>query len=78
LYAALIALLNEVKREQAERGNSAAWKDSETFYLLVFLYRMALLRTNERPRTRRFIEFLRAQFPQAPELKREESRIIVP
>jgi hypothetical protein len=78
LYAALIGLLNEVKKEQVERGNSARWKDSEIFYLLVFLYRMGLLRTNGRPRSRRFIEFLRGQFPQAPELKREESRIIVP
>jgi DNA-binding transcriptional LysR family regulator len=78
LYAALIALLSEVKKQQAERANSAAWKDSETFYLLVFLYRMGLLRTNDRPRSRRFIEFLRAQFPQAPDLKREEGRIIIP
>jgi hypothetical protein len=78
LYAALIALLTEVKRQQAESANSANWKDSEVFYLLVFLYRMGLLRTNGRPRSRRFIEFLRAQFPAAPELKREESRIIVP
>jgi hypothetical protein len=78
LYAALIAFLMEVKKQQAERANSAAWKDSEVFFLLVFLYRMGLLRTNGRPRSRRFIEFLRAQFPQAPELKREESRIIVP
>ncbi len=78
LYAALIAFLNEVKKQQAERANSANWKDSEVFYLLVFLYRMGLLRTNGRPRSRRFIEFLRGQFPQAPELKREESRIIVP
>ena len=78
LYAALIAFLSEVKKQQSERANSAAWKDSEVFFLLVFLYRMGLLRTNGRPRSRRFIEFLRAQFPQAPELKREESRIIVP
>jgi hypothetical protein len=78
LYAALIAFLTEVKKQQAERANSAAWKDSEVFFLLVFLYRMGLLRTNGRPRSRRFIEFLRAQFPQSPELKREESRIIVP
>jgi hypothetical protein len=78
LYAALIAFLTEVKKQQAERANSAAWKDSEVFFLLVFLYRMGLLRTNGRPRSRRFIEFLRGQFPQAPELKREESRIIVP
>ena len=78
LYAALIALLAEIKKQQAERATSANLKDSDVFYLLVLLYRMGLLRTNGRPRSRRFIEFLRAQFPAAPELKREESRIIVP
>jgi len=78
LYAALIAFLAEVKKQQAERAASASLKDSEVFYLLVFLYRMGLLRTNGRPRSRRFIEFLRSQFPAAPELKREDSRIIVP
>jgi len=78
LYAALIAFITEVKKQQAERTGSAALKDMDLFYLWVFLYRMGLLRTNGRPRSRRFIEFLRGQFPQAPELKREESRIIVP
>lgn len=78
LYAALTAFLAEVRKQQAEHSTSASLKDSEIFYLLVFLYRMGLLRTNGRPRSRRFIEFLRGQFPQAPELKREESRIIVP
>jgi hypothetical protein len=78
LYVALIAFLAEVKKQQAERAPSATLKDSDVFYLLVFLYRMGLLRTNGRPRSRRFIEFLHAQFPAAPELKREESRIIVP
>jgi len=78
LYAALIALFSELKRQQAARAGSASLKDSDLFNLLVFLYRMGLLRTNGRPRSRRFIEFLRGQFPQSPELKREESRIIVP
>jgi hypothetical protein len=78
LYAALITLISEIKKQQAERASSAGLKDSELFFLLVFLYRMGLLRTNGRPRSRRFIEFLRGQFPQSPELKREESRIIVP
>ena len=78
LYAALTAFLNEIKKQQAERASSASFKDTEVFYLLVFLYRMGLLRTNGRPRSRLFIEFLRGQFPQAPELQREESRIIVP
>ena len=78
LYAALVAFLDEIKKAQAERGDSASFKDTEIFYLLVFLYRMGLLRTNGRPRARLFIEFLRGQFPEAPELKKEESRIIVP
>jgi len=78
LYAALIAFINEVKKQQAERAGSATLKDSDIFHLLVFLYRMGLLRTNGRPRSRRFIEFLRGQFPQSPELEREESRIIAP
>ena len=78
LYAALIALISEVKKQQAERSGAPALKDMDLFYLWVFLYRMGLLRTNGRPRSRRFIEFLRGQFPKSPELKREESRIIVP
>jgi hypothetical protein len=78
LYAALTAFLAEVKQQQTEHGHSNALKEADVFYLLVFLYRMGLLRTNGRPRARRYIEFLRSQFPNAPELKREESRIIVP
>jgi len=77
-YAALVAFVSEVKKQQAERASAAALKDLELFYLWVFLYRIGLLRTNGRPRSRRFIEFLRGQFPQSPELKREEARIIVP
>jgi hypothetical protein len=78
LYAALAAYLDEVKKQLDEQANSAKLKDMDVFYLLVFLYRMGLLRTNGRPRSRRYIEFLRSQFSQTPELKREESRIIVP
>ena len=78
LYAALMAFIDEIKKQQAESGASASFKAMDIFYLLVFLYRMGLLRTNGRPRSRLFIEFLRGQFPEAPELKKEESRIIVP
>jgi hypothetical protein len=78
LYASLTAFLDEVKKQQAERASSSSFKDADIFHLLVFLYRMGLVRTNGRPRSRRFIEFLRGQFSQAPELQREESRIIVP
>ena len=78
LYAALAAFLDEIKKQQAARANSSSFNDKEVFYLLVFLYKLGLLRTNGRPRSRRFIEFLRGQLPHSPELKREESRIIVP
>jgi hypothetical protein len=78
LYAALTGFIAEVKEQQTQHSNSPGLKDSDIFYLLVFLYRMGLLRTNGRPRSRRYIEFLRSQFPEAQELKREETRIIVP
>jgi len=77
LYDALSAFLTEAKQRSAQPSFTPV-KDSEVFPLLVFLFRMGLLRTNGRSRSRRFIEFLRGQFPGAQELKREESRIIVP
>ena len=76
LYDALSAFLADTKQKVVQ--SSGRFKDSEIFPLLVFLFRMGLLRTNGRPRSHRFIEFLRGQFPGAQELKREESRIIVP
>jgi hypothetical protein len=78
LYAVLAAFLNESKEQPPEHAGAPPIRDSEVFTLLVFLYRMGLQRTNGRPRARRYIQFLRSQFPAAPELKREESRIIVP
>jgi hypothetical protein len=86
LYAALAAFLNEAKTHSAASSRAGGVappanppiKDAEIFTLLVFLYRMGLLRTNGRPRSRRFLQFLRSQFPATPELQREESRIIVP
>ena len=77
LYDALSLFLTEA-RQNASEASFGNLKDSEIFHLLVFLHRTGLLRTNGRPRSRRFIEFLRGQFPGAKELKREESRIIVP
>ena len=77
LYDSLAAFLAEGKQSPAQSPLGHP-KDSEVFQLIVFLYRMGLLRTNGRPRSRRFIEFLRGQFPGAHELKREESSIILP
>ena len=79
LYAFLQDSLGKIKREAAERNSQFSFpKDSEMFQLLVLLYRYGYFRTNGRPRSRRYIDFLRQQFPESPELKQPESRIIVP
>jgi hypothetical protein len=78
LYGALTAFVAEVKQAQVQHGTTNALNDADIFYLLIFLYRMGLLRSNGRLRSRRYIEFLRGQFPDTQEFKREESRIIMP
>ena len=78
LYLALREFLNEIKQKAAEGDNSGAIKDINVFHVAVFFYRMGTLRSNGRPRSRRFVEFLRGQFPQAEEPKQEEPRIIIP
>jgi hypothetical protein len=77
LYDALSAFALQSKQKAAPPSPGPI-RDSEIFQLLVFLFRMGLLRSNGRPRSRRFIEFLRSQFPAIPELHREQSHIIVP
>ena len=78
LYGELAKFLSEMKQREAERTGFSTIKDSEIFAVLVFLCRMELMRTNGRPRSRRFIEFLRGHFPKSEELAREEPRIILP
>jgi len=78
IFNALKALLDDLKQKQAAAGTLESLKDKDVFYVIIFLFRMGLLRSNGRPQSRRYIEFLRGQFPQAEELKREEPRIILP
>ena len=78
LYAALAKYIEEEKRQWAEHPELPAMKDSEIFHLLVFFARFARLRSNGRPRTRAFIQFLRSQFPAEAGVAKEEPRIIIP
>lgn len=78
LYGEVASLFGNMKQHSAAHAGFATIKDSEILALLLFLYRMGLLRANGRPRSRRFIEFLHSQFPASEELPREEPRIIVP
>lgn len=78
IYDAMKAMLDDLKQKQAAAGTLDTLKTQDIFFVVIFLFRMGLLRGNGRPRSRRFIEFLRGQFPQAEELKREKPRIILP
>ncbi len=77
LYDELNRFLQELKQQDAQRTGFTNLKASEIFYLLVFLQRVGHARTSGRPRARGFLQFLRAQYPQA-ELEPEQPRIIMP
>jgi DNA-binding transcriptional LysR family regulator len=78
LYAALAKLIEEVKKHSADHPEIPPLKDTEIFQLLVLFLRFGRLRSNGRPRTRGFIEFLRSQFPSEAGVSKEEPRIILP
>jgi hypothetical protein len=78
LYAVLAKYIEEEKKREAEHPEFPALKDTEIFHLLVFFVRFARLRSNGRPRTRAFLNFLRSQFQVEAGVAKEESRIILP
>jgi len=78
LYAGVAKFLEEEKKHLAGHAQGPPLKDTEIFHLLVFFLRFGKVRSNGRPRSRAFIEFLRSQFPREAGLAKEEPRIIVP
>ncbi len=78
LYAELSQFLQDFKKQESERTGFSSLKDSQIFHLLIFLLRVARLETYERPRSRAFLDFLRAQFPRPSEVEKEVSRIVMP
>ena len=77
LYGELSKFLAEFKKQDAERTGFSRVKDTEIFHLLIFLLRVGKHQTNGRPRSKHFLEFLRAQFPK-PATEAETPRIILP
>ena len=69
--------LEEYQKKERERGSLAPLKESDVIRALVFLSRLAVVRSNRRVRGRAFIDFLRQSYPQAG-LPKEESRLILP
>jgi hypothetical protein len=79
LYGRLTEVFQNARKQEPERiGLSSALRDSEIFWLLVFLLRIAKQETNGRARSRAFLGFLSDRFPLPAAAAREASRIIMP
>jgi len=78
LYGRIAEFLQDFKKQESSRAGLAALKDSDVHKLLVFLFRVGKQETNGRPRSRAFLNFLRARFPVPAEAAKEASRIIIP
>jgi hypothetical protein len=82
------AIANEVRKMIKEYGEAeqkhmgySKLRDSDVLRGLVFLLRMAMVRTSGRPKSRAFVEFLYRQFPEQESgvvAADEGNRIIVP
>jgi len=82
ITAEIEKMVKEFREAEPKHMGLTRLRDSEVLKALVFLLRLALSRTSGRPKSRAFVDFLFAQFPEkqsaiaAPE--DEGSRIIVP
>ncbi|HKW87638.1 MAG TPA: hypothetical protein VJN21_02670 [Candidatus Acidoferrales bacterium] len=78
LYGELAKFIEDFRKSEAQQTAFSPLKNSEIFRLIVFLLRVGRRESNGRPRSRAFLDFLRAQFPSEPEAQSEAPRIIVP
>jgi len=82
IAAELQNMVKEYREAELQHTGYSRLRDSDVLKGLVFLVRMAQGRTSGRPKSRAFVDFLRAQFPekQSSLASSEEpaSRIIVP
>jgi hypothetical protein len=78
LYAAISKFIEDQKETEGQHPEMPPLQTAELFQLLVFFLRFGHVRSNGRPRTRAFLDFLRAQYPAEMGLAKEEPRIILP
>lgn len=74
-------MVKEYREAEQKHLGYSRLHDSDVLRALVFLLRMGYTRTSGRPRSRAFVDFLQAQFPEqssAIAAPQEASRIIVP
>ena len=79
IAAELQKMVDEYRALETKQLGYARLRDSDVLKAFVFLLRLALGRTSGRPKSRAFLDFLYAQFPEkSPVSSAGESRIIVP
>lgn len=59
-------MIKEYREAEQKHVGHVQLRDSEVLRALVFIVRMAYARTSGRPKSRAFVEFLLAQFPEQP------------
>jgi hypothetical protein len=81
IIAELQKLLGEYRKLEEQQLGYARLRDSDVLRALVFVLRLGLMRTSGRPRSRAFLDFLAAQFPEEKSVLAADtpgSRIVVP
>ncbi|HEY1677114.1 MAG TPA: hypothetical protein VGG04_05370 [Candidatus Sulfotelmatobacter sp.] len=79
--AEIETMIKEYREAEQKHMGYSTLRESEVLKALVFLLRLAHGRTSGRPRSRAFVEFLHAQFPEKESgivAAEESSRIILP
>ena len=76
LLAELQKMIAEYRELEVKRLGYSRLKDSDLLKAIVFLLRLAIGRTSGRPKSRAFLDFLFAQFPE--QTGAPESKLIVP
>lgn len=64
IAAEVESMLNEYREAEQKHTGATRLRDPEVLKALVFLLRMGLGRTSGRPKSRAFVDFLLAQFPE--------------
>jgi hypothetical protein len=82
VIAELQTMVKEYREAEQKHTGYSRLRDSEVLKALVFLVRMAYSRTSGRPKSRAFVDFLQAQFPERESARTASgqpgSRIITP
>lgn len=74
-------MVKEYREAEQKHMGFTKLRDSDVLKALVFLLRMAMMRTSGRPKSRAFVDFLYRQFPEKESAivsPSQESRLVVP